>query len=224
MTDNFERALQERLLARSQVSARDVEALRLFARTIPARRSLWQRPALRWAMSAAAIVIAAVIALPLLNRIPGVGTESPAPSSPAPTSPAASPSTPIATPVPSVGVGAIRLLTASGSAVDVVISDPDALVTDAAAAQAEATMSVRWFESIVEPVGPSSIMVKWVGFPEDETVRLEVSRTDSDGLLLHFVQDGPPPDSDGVGEDRILVLDLGEPVDPNDVEVTFSTP
>ena len=37
MTDQFDPVLQERLLARSQVSPRDVEALRLFARTLPAK-------------------------------------------------------------------------------------------------------------------------------------------------------------------------------------------
>jgi hypothetical protein len=226
MTDNFERALQERLLARSQVSPRDVEALRLFARTVPARRSFWRRPAFQWALTAAAVVLAAVIALPLLFRVPGIGTNpSPQPtaipSQPAP-SPTASPASPA--PSPALGLGPIRLATGSGSLVNVSIDDPDELLTGALAEQAQATMSVRWFDAIVEAVGPSSIRVTWVGFPRDEEVLLDVNR-DADGrLVLHFVQQAPPPASDGEGEDRVMVLELSEPVDVGDVEVTFDYP
>lgn len=108
---------------------------------------------------------------------------------------------------------------------NVVIDDPAGVLAGAVAEQAEPTMSVRWFNSIVEDAGfGNAIRVTWVGFPRDETVRLEISRTRADGLLLHFVQDGPPLNSDGVGEDRILVLDLAEPIDPADVEVTSDTP
>ena len=226
MTDNFERALQERLLARSQVSPRDVEALRLFARTLPARRSFWRRPAFQWALSAAAVVLAAVVTLPILFRVPGFGTTpSPqptaVPSQPAP-SPPASPTA--AGPTPPAGIGSIRLATGSGSTVNVSIDDPDELLTGAAAEPAQATMSVRWFDSIVEAVGPSSIRVTWVGFARDEEVQLDVSR-DADGtLVLHFVQQAPPPASDGEGEDRVMVLELSEPTDPSDVEVTFDYP
>ncbi len=228
MTDNFERALQERLLARSQVSARDVEALRLFVRTLPARRRFWQLPAFQWSLSAAAVVLAAVVVLPMLFRVPGIGpaNPSPAPSTPAPTQPAVtpSPSAPVTTPVPSLGVGTVRLGVASGSAVDVVISDPDELLTGATAEQAQATMSVRWFDSIVEATGERSIRVTWVGFPRDEEVQLDVSRNASGGYVLHFVQQAPPPASDGEGEDRVLVLDFAQPVDLDDIEVTFDYP
>src|SRR5919112_818964 len=97
MNDNFERAVQERLVARSQVSPRDVEALRLFARTLPARRSFWRRPAFQWALSAAAVVLAAVIALPLLFRAPGFGTNPTPQPTAVPTQPVPSPT---GTPVP----------------------------------------------------------------------------------------------------------------------------
>src|SRR5690349_18686563 len=90
MTDNFERALQERLQARSQVSPPDVEALRRFTRTLPARRgswrTLWQRPTTQWAFSAAAVLVFAVVLIPLLSRGLGFGVASPAPS-PSPSSP-----------------------------------------------------------------------------------------------------------------------------------------
>jgi hypothetical protein len=225
MTDNFERALQERLLARSQVSPREIDALRVYARTLPARRSFWRGRPMALALAGAAVVLAVAVALPpLISRVPGFGTETPTPSNPAATSPAPTPSapTPTSVPLPSVGIGTVRLLTASGSTVSVAIDDPDDLVSGAEAEQAEATMSVRWFDSIVEQVGPSSIRVTWVGFPRDEEVRLEVSRGGE--LVLHFVQDAPPPQSDGLGEDRVLVLELSEPIAASDVEVTFSTP
>ena len=232
MTDNLERALQERLLARSEVSSRDVEALRLFARTMPARRSLWRRPAFQWAASAAAVVLAAVIALPLLFRAPGVGTNpSPSPATPAPTQPGATPSAEpsVPAPTPQLPGSVVRLLVGSGSAVDVVIDDPNGLIEAAFAEQADRTMSVRWFDSIVEQ-GPStsSIRVLWVGYPIDETVRLQVSTssagvTGSAGhLVLHFDQKAPPAQSDAEGEDRVLVLQLAAPIDPANVEVTFS--
>ena len=232
MTDNLERALQERLLARSEVSSRDVEALRLFARTVPARRSLWRRPAFRWAASAAAVVLAAVIALPLLFRSPGIGTSpSPSPATPAPTQPGATPSAEpsVPAPTPELPGNVVRLLVGSGSVVDVVIDDPNGLIEAASAEQAEPTMSVRWFDSVVEQGrSASSIRVLWVGYPIDETVRLEVSTlsagvTGSAGhLALHFVQKAPPAQSDAEGEDRVLILQLAAPIDPANVEVTFS--
>jgi hypothetical protein len=229
MTDNFERALQARLLARSQVSPRDVEALRLFARTLPARRSFWRRPAMQFAFSAAAIVLAAVVALPLLFDAPGFGGETPAPSpTPAPTAPeptlGPAPTPPTSTPVPSVGLGPIRLDVSSGSEVNVTIDDPDGLLTGAVGERAGSGMSFRWLLSSVEAAGPEAIRVTWVGYPRDEEVRLEVSESASGGLVLHFVQDAPIPNTDGEGEDRVMVLYLSEPIDPSDVEVTFTDP
>lgn len=229
MTDNLERALQERLLARSQVSPRDVEALRLFARTLPARRSFWRRPAMQWALSAAAVVLAAVVALPLIFRAPGFGTESPAPSSPVPTAPVVvvptnppTPATPSATPTPSLGAGTVRLLTASGSDVTIVIDDPDGLIQGAESGQGEATMSVRWYEAMVEDgPTPNSVRLTWVGFPRDEVVRAQVSRSQDGHLVLHIEQDNPPLNSDGLGEDRVLILELSDGIDRADFQVTF---
>jgi len=229
MTDNLERALEERLLARSQVSSRDVEALRLFARTLPTRPSFWRRPAFQWALSAAAVVLAAVIALPLLFRAPGFGTNPTSQPTAAPTQPAETPTpSPRTTSVPSAGVGAIPLLTGSGSAVIVRIDDPNGLVTGAEAEQAEATMSFRWFDSSVEQVSPTSIRLRWVGYPISEEVELQVSMlsagvTGTAGkLALHLVQQAPLPQTDAEGEDRILVRTLAAPIDADAVEVTFS--
>jgi hypothetical protein len=233
MTDNFERALEERLLARSQVSSRDVEALRLFARTLPARRSFWRRPAFQWALSAAAVVLAAVVALPMLFRIPGFGSDvtptptAPVPTQPGPTAPAeptVAPPVSFPAPSPQIGLGPIRLAVASGSVVNVEIDDPDDLVTGAVGQQADPGMSFAWFNSEVTDAGDNAIRVLWVGYPRDEEVRLEVSESDSGGLLLHFVQAAPLPNTDGEGEDRLMVLYLSEDVAVEDVEVTFDTP
>jgi hypothetical protein len=233
MTDNFDRALQERLLARSQVSTREIEALRLFARTLPARRSLWRGRAMQWALGAAAVVLAAVVAIPVITRGPGFGSTpsptpvptapaTPAPSVPTPTTaPAPTPSAPINTPLPSIGIGLIRLAVASGSVVNVAIDDPDGLLTGAVAEQANDGMSFAWSNSKVEAVGPNSIRVTWVGYPRDEEVQLEVSESESGGLLLHFIQAQPLPNTDGEGEDRVILLRFSDPIDPSDVEVTF---
>jgi hypothetical protein len=224
MTDSLEYALEERLLARSQVSPREVDALRVFARTLPARRPFWRGPAMQWALSAAAVVLAAVVALPILFQLPGAGGETPVPATPTPSQPAVTPTAPPSAPAPTPDTAIIRLLTASGSDVSVTVDDPDDLLVGWAPEQAEATMSVKWLDSIVEQVGPSSIRVTWVGFPRDEEVQLDVSK-DSDGtLVLHFVQDAPPPFSDGEGEDRVMVLELAEPIDKDDVELTFDYP
>ena len=230
MTDNFERALRERLLARSEVSPRDVEALRLFARTLPTRRPSWRRPVAQLVLAGAAVALAAAVALPDLLHIPSVGTQSPVPTTAAPATPV--PPTPSATPdngpTPAVGLGPIRLATASGSIVNVSIDSPDVLITGAVAEQAQATMSVRWFDSLVEQAGPNSIRVTWVGYPIDENVELQVSILSAGvtgtaaKLQLHFVQKAPPAQSDAQGEDRVLVLTFATAIDANSVEVTFS--
>lgn len=231
MTDHFERALQERLLARSQVSPRDVEALRLFARTLPARRSLWQRPVLQLAMSAAAVVLAAVVALPLLFNAPGFGGETPAPSptaTPAPTAPeptiGPAPTEPANTPLPSIGLGPVRLTVSSGSVVNVTIDDPDGLLAGAVAERAKAGMSFAWGNSSIETVAPNAIRVTWVGYPRDEEVRLEVTEIDGGGIGLHFFQDAPIPNTDGEGEDRVMILTFTDDIDPADLVVRLTDP
>ena len=217
MTDSLEYALEERLLARSQVSPREVDALRVFARTLPARRSIWRGPTMQWTLSAAAVVLAAVVVLPMLFRVPGFGGDPTPPPTPAPTVSAPAPT-------PDVDLGPIRLAVTSGSVVNVTIDDPERLLTGAVANQASPGMSFAWFNSDVTRLENGSYRVTWVGYPRDEEVRLEVSRGESGGLLLHFTQAAPLPNTDGEGEDRVMVIELAEPIDANDIEVTFDTP
>ena len=231
MTDSLEWALEERLLARSQVSPRDVDALRVFARTLPARRPFWRGPTVQWTLSAAAIVLAAVVVLPMLFRVPGFGGDptpppTPSPTAPAPTQPAETPAPTVSAPAPTpdIALGPIRLAVASGSVVNVTIDDPERLLTGAAANQASPGMSFAWFNSDVTRLENGAYRVTWVGYPRDEEVRLEVSRGESGKLLLHFIQAAPLPNTDGEGEDRVMVIELAEPIDATDIEVTFDTP
>jgi hypothetical protein len=228
MTDSLEYALEERLLARSQVSPREVDALRVFARTLPARRSFWRGPVMQWSLTAAALVLAAVVALPMLFRVPGFGgdptppaTPTPVPTQPAP-SPTVEPSVPA--PTPDIALGPIRLAVVSGSVVNVDIDDPLGILTGAVAEQANPGMSFAWFNSSVEDLGDGRYRVTWVGYPRDEEVLLEVSETESGGVLLHFTQAAPLPNTDGEGEDRVMVIELAEPIDASDIEVTFDYP
>ena len=127
-----------------------------------------------------------------------------------------------------MGLGPIRLATASGSVVNLTIDSPDVLITGAVAEQAQATMSVRWFDSIVEQVSPNSVRVTWVGYPIDEEVQLEVSILSAGvtgpaaKLDLHVVQKAPPAQSDAEGEDRVLVLTFATTISASDLEVSFS--
>lgn len=225
MTDSLEYALEERLLARSQVSPREVDALRVFARSLPARRSFWRGPSLRWTLSAAAIVIAATVALPILLRPYSFGPGTPVPATPTlvPTQPAPSPTAApsVPAPTPNIALGPIRLAVVSGSVVNVNVDDPQRILTRAVAEQAGPGMSFAWNNSRVEDLGDGRYRITWVGYPRDEAVRLEVTETESGGVLLHFIQAAPIPNTDGEGEDRVMVIELAQAIDANDIEVTF---
>ena len=220
MTNNLERELRERLLARSHVSPRDVDALRVFARTVPARRLTWPRPALRWVLPAAAIALAIAVAVPLLVRIPGFGT-TPTPTPPAATQPIVPEPTILAT----EGARHIRLQTGSGAAVYVTIHDPSHLLDAVGADQSDQTMSVRWFDSVVEDGGtPGTLRVSWAGFRMDEEVQLDVKQLGNGRIELLIAQTAPPLQSDAEGEDRELLFDFAGQVEPNQVVVAFRPP
>ena len=216
MTDNLDRALRARLLARSQVSPRDVESLRAFARSLPARRPFWRRPMVQWALPAAALVFVVVVALPALVRGPWFGTASPA-ATPTPTPastrwlPTTTPEPPI-TPWPEPEFGPIELLTASGSRVPVVIHDPLGILVSVHAEQGGSEPSVGWREARIESVGPRAIRVTWIGFPQEDDVRIRVSFGASVRIAIQVYQDTAKPD--GAGEDRVLVFEFDDLVEP----------
>jgi hypothetical protein len=238
MTDNFEAALREELRTRSQVSRRDVDALRAFALALPARRSLARRRAFEWALSAAALALVAAVAAPLLSRNGGPGglgataspsalpTIGPAPSEPAETPVEALPAGP--TPAPGATerpiVSSLRLAVGSGSIVTVDMSDPQRLLLRAIPEKAEAAATVPWLHAVVTDAGDNGLRIRWIGSRRDETLQLDVTGNAAGKLLLHFTQSGPPENSDDIGEDRVLVVYPAERFSPANVEVTFTTP
>jgi hypothetical protein len=226
MTDNFERALEERLLARSEVSSRDVEALRHFARTVPARRSIrgfWQRPMLQLGLSAAAVALVAVITLPFLSRNWGFGVGSPTPATPTPSAPITTPAPTPIVPQPTVAppvVVPFPTFAPGWTAMDVVLDDPDGAVTASSAAKHDGVMSIRWFESDVEQLKANSFRITYAAYPEEANVEVKVTYV-SGGLHVEITQKSPPLNSDALGEDRVLMLELTKDLAAADVEVTF---
>ncbi len=77
-------------------------------------------------------------------------------------------------------------------------------------------MSVRWFDVKVENIDADTLRIVWVGLARDEVIKLGVSTVDGK-LRLRFVQDGPPPNSDAMGHDRVLELSFAAPVRSEDV-------
>ena len=158
---------------------------------------------------------------PLPTAVPDGPTGVPPTGVPQPT-PVATPLVP-STPQPD-GVDGIVIPLDVFLAHDVklAISDPEGLLEQAASGQAADGMSVRWGDAIVEHAGPRTIEVTWTGIPRDEVVTL-VARSDGDRVLLRFGQEAPPPNSDAMGADRVVVLTFAEPVDAGHVVTEFTT-
>ena len=166
------------------------------------------------------LIVAAV-----LGARPSVAGPGPSPSAPpsAPANPSSAPSAnpsakPSAPANPSASPVAIKLQSATNHDVSLKIQDPDAIVTDARSGKPGDGMSVRWHDSSVVNLDDDTIEVIFVGLPGDETVDLVVSAVDG-GLHLTLVQAGPMPQSDAMGEDRVLVLSFARPIAAHDVTV-----
>jgi hypothetical protein len=158
---------------------------------------------------------------PLPTPVPNGPTGVP-PTGVAQPTPAASPLTP-ATPQPDGVDGAVIPLDVFlPHDVRLAISDPEGLIEQASSGQAADGMSVGWAEAIVRNAGPRTLEVVWTGIPRDELVTL-VARSDGDRVLLRFGQEAPPPNSDAMGADRIVVLTFAEPIDAADVVTDFTT-
>ena len=146
------------------------------------------------------------------------------PATPGPTatpSPTSVPGTPDPSPTAVTGGSPrIPLVVAGGWDVVAVVTDRSGALAEAASGSATDTMSVRWFESIVENVDDETLEITWVGLPRDEEIEVEVSE-DGDTWVIDITQASPPLNSDAEGSDRILVLELDEAVSAEDVEVRF---
>lgn len=168
-------------------------------------------PALLSGLAVIAVLVAACSA--------GGAGASPSPSAPASPVPSGSP---VASPSPSEpGAIVVDLDVVTGHDVSVVVDDKSGKGVKFASGRGGDGMSVRWGDSKVENVDADTIRVTWVGLPRDEELKLTVSG-DSAALELAFEQAAPPADSDAIGHDRVLVIDFAEPVNAEDVEVSFS--
>jgi hypothetical protein len=142
---------------------------------------------------------------------------------PGPTAPPAA--SPVPTPLPSAPVGPVRvdLDTAAGDDIVVVIDDTSGTLVKAESGTGGTGMSAGWGKAKVENIDARTIRVTFAGFARDENVQLKVSKGSS-GLVLEFAQSLPYPNSDGVGADRVLVLEFDGPVSADGVKVTISDP
>ena len=136
-------------------------------------------------------------------------------------SPTSVPGTPEPSPTAVTGGSPrVPLTVAGGWDVVAVVTDRTGALAEVTSGAATDTMSVRWFESIVENVDDETLEITWVGLPRDEEIEVEVSR-DGDAWVIDITQASPPLNSDAEGSDRILVLELDEAVAAEDVEVRF---
>jgi hypothetical protein len=174
-----------------------------------------------------AIIAAAVLLSALALGATGVfgRTVTPAPDrTPDPTAQPSRP--PIAPPTkapsdvpsqpPADGVFEVDLESVTGDDVSLTVDDETGAVVSAESGTPGDGMSVRWFDVKVENIDAETLRIVWVGFPGDEQVHLGVSRVDGK-IRLRFLQDGPPPNSDALGQDRVLELTFAVPVRAEDV-------
>jgi hypothetical protein len=179
----------------------------------------------------AAVILALVAVLAVVVGVLGRGN---GPAGPEPTArPSAAPTAgptakPSVAPVPSpseapVDGGRVDIKNLTDHDVSVVIKDDTGSLVEAESGNPGDGMSVQWGKSIVENLDDSTLRVTWVGLPVDEEIDLSISAEDG-AYALRFVQAAPPPFSDAVGYDRILVLHFDGPVSAEDVKVTFDGP
>jgi hypothetical protein len=169
----------------------------------------------------AAVVLAAGL---VLGRSTGAGTPAtPDPSPVVTPGPSDRPSVPPPakpTDPPQDGVTKVDLDIATDHDVAVIIRDETGKLIDARSGRASDGMSVRWYVLKVENVDESTLRLTWVGFGADDDVDLYVG-SNGGNLRLRMVQPGPPPQSDAVGFDRVLILRFDEPVDAADVQASI---
>lgn len=182
------------------------------------------------AIAVGAVAVIALIASGVLRPTPATGatpSQSPsAPASPAPATPAPAtpvPATPVpATPVPGTpeptdgGLQPVRLDIATPNDVVLEVWDHAGVIDGARSGRAGDGMSVRWSDMQIENLGPSTLRLTWVGFAADDDLILAVN--EHDGVIwLTLAQPGPPPNSDALGFDRVLILEFASPINADDV-------
>jgi hypothetical protein len=178
--------------------------------------------------------VAALVALVLLVTVVagavlgGSVTPNPGPSASPTLPPSAEPSEePISPPpsaepsTPPAGRFEVDLRNSSGHDLSIVIEDQTGLVVEAISGFPGDGMSVRWFDVAIENVDDRTVQITWAGLPGDGQAQLNVSRLEDGAFRLRFVQPVPPPNSDAMGEDRVLVLAFAEPVEAHQLLATI---
>jgi len=172
---------------------------------------------------AAMLGIVAVLALVgggVLGRGGANPSVTPSPT-PAPTQtplPSVSPSPP-----PAAGPLVVDLDTPSGHDVDVTFDDETGAIIRARSGVPGDGMSVRWSVVKVDQIDSRTLRLTWVGFPRDEHVGVSVELTDS-GYRLVISQGQPYPNTDGLGEDRVLIVEFDGATSADAVEVAVRDP
>jgi hypothetical protein len=179
------------------------------------------------------VVAVGMIAILAAFAVVAAGNANQAPTPSASPTPVASPSpkpttapSPVVTPepVPSpvadpVGEG-IVLDVADDHEVVVVIANASDSVTGARSGVAKDGMSVRWGDVIVENVDEDTLRLTWAGWLQDETITVAVA-AEADALFITVTQKMPYENTDAMGGDRVLEIDLAGPVDADDVRAEF---
>jgi hypothetical protein len=179
----------------------------------------------------AAIVLLSAVAVGATGAFGRTVTPTPEPSAPPTVEPSVPPTTPPSEPPtvppteapsddpsrpPADGVFDVDLDNLTGHDVSVVVDDETDSVVEVTSGRPGDGMSVRWFDLNVENIDAETLRIVWVGLPRDEVVHLGVSRVDGK-VRLRFDQDGPPPNSDAIGFDRVLKIKFVVPVRAEDV-------
>ncbi len=140
-----------------------------------------------------------------------VVTHSPVPSQPAPSEEPGDP----------IGEG-IVLDVADDHDVVVVVANASDTVTGARSGVAAEGMSVRWGEVIVENVDDDTLRLTWSSWLVDETITAAVA-AQGDELIVTLTQKMPYPNTDAMGGDRVLEIDLAQPFDADQVRTEIVT-
>jgi hypothetical protein len=194
----------------------------------PSRRGQAQ-PALAAVLgvvAAVGIVAAVLISRPNAAAEPGASDRPSAAPTASPTAtpsaaPTAAPSadpTVEPTSTPSAGLGTIELRNATRHDVRLQVHDQTGDLEQVVSGSPGDGMSVRWHKAIVKNGDVDTLLVTWAGLPQDDTLDLGVARVDGE-YLITIVQTGPVPNSDAMGEDRIVALTFDGPISAGDVTV-----
>ena len=176
------------------------------------------------------VVAVGMIVILAAFAVVAAGNASPSPSaSPSPTpvtspKPTTAPSpivtpAPVPSPVDPVGEG-IVLDIADDHDVVVVVANASDSVTGARSGVGKDGMSVRWGDVNVENVDEDTLRLTWAGWLQDETITVAVAAED-DALFITVTQKMPYENTDAMGGDRVLEIDLAQAFDADQVSAEF---